>query len=211
MRSAALLIAVLVVSGCGSETAAPESSPEATAPSGAVPATAPGLAAVVLRHVGGEEAADRLRGGLLDMEDQRAVEVDMVLEDGDATLLVSAHDPDYLPGDRGPDECRKQAVRRTRWGTSECRTLADGTVVQLIEMTYGFSDDNRHGSAAMAIADGPRGHVQVMFESYRRSTDIDAATLGEIVGDPAVGWYTTPGANAEGAELDGFVTRDRVD
>ena len=52
---------------------------------------------------------------------------------------------------------RRDEWRRAR-RASECRTLPDGTTVQLVSMPYGFSDDNEDGSAAAVDASaGPTG------------------------------------------------------
>lgn len=219
MRSVSLVVLLMVLTSCGTDVDSTESveagpatdTSKVDVPSADVAATAPGLAAAVLRHLEDEAEVRRMRGGLLDMEDQRTLTVDLTLDEGAGFMSVSAHDPDYLAGDQGPDECRKEGVQRTRWGTSRCHILDDGTIVETIETTYGFSDNNRHGSAAMAMSYGPRGYVQVMFETYERRSAVDVGVLDDIVSDPSVGWYTTPEMNAEGEQLEGFVTRDRVE
>ena len=195
----------------GSPTAGAEAAGSVTSRS--EKATPAGLAAAVIRHLDGWEVVEA-SGGLTDMEDTRELSVDLRLGNADGRhnrLSIQAPDPAYLPGDREVEPCVEEGRLAEGEGASECRTLPDGSTVQLVSMPYGFSDDNQHGSAAAVMLGGPDRELTIMWETYDADATLSDAVLMELATDPLVGWTTSAAHNAEGERIRGFRADDRVD
>ena len=178
-----------------------------------VTATPAGLAAAVITHLDGWEVVEA-SGGLTDMEDTRELSADLRLGNDDGRhnrLSIQAPDPTYLPGDREVEPCAEEGRVAEGEAASECRTLPDGTTVQLVSMPYGFSDDNEDGSAAAVMLSGPDRELTIMWETYDADATLPDAVLMEIAPDPLVGWTTSAAHNAEGERIQGFRADDRVD
>ena len=184
-----------------------------SAPGSAVErATARGLAAAVIAHLGDTDVLDA-SGGLTDMEDTRGLGVDLRLDlgSGHNQLTVRAADPEYLPGDRGDFSCDDVGEVGEAGMTFRCNVLDDGTTVLVMTSEHGFSDDNAAGSATMAMVSGPGRELQLAYESYDPDGSLDADLIEEIASDPLVGWTTSAAHNAAGERLADFRQTDRVD
>ena len=225
MRTALIATVILLgplATACGNDTVRaedPAGSPTASASpagkvaAGSVTATPAGLAAAVIGHLDGWEVVEA-SGGLTDMEDTRELSVDLRLGNADGRhnrLSIQAPDPTYLSGDREVEPCVEEGRMAEGEGASECRTLPDGTTVQLVSMPYGFSDDNADGSAAAVMLSGPDRELTLMWETYDADATLPDTVLMEIATDPLVGWTTSGAHNAEGERIQGFRADDRVD
>lgn len=198
------------LSACGS---AEGTTGVGSAPGSAVErATARGLAAAVIAHLGDTDVLDA-SGGLTDMEDTRGLGVDLRLDlgSGHNQLTVRAADPEYLPGDRGDFSCDDVGEVGEAGMTFRCNVLDDGTTVLVMTSEHGFSDDNAAGSATMAMVSGPGRELQLAYESYDPDGSLDADLIEEIASDPLVGWTTSAAHNAAGERLADFRQTDRVD
>ena len=175
-------------------------------------ATARGLAAAVIAHLGDTEVLDA-SGGLTDMEDTRGLGVNLRLDlgSGHNQLTVRAADPEYLPGDRGDFSCDDVGEEGEPGTTVRCSVLDDGTTVLVMTSEHGFGDDNAAGSVTMAMVSGPERKLQLLYESYDPDGALDADLVEEIASDPLVGWTTSAAHNAAGERLTGFRQTDRVD
>jgi len=221
MRTALIATVILLgplATACGNDTVRaedPAGSPTASASiaAGSLTATPVGLAAAVIGHLDGWEVVEA-SGGLTDMEDTRELSVDLRLGNADGRhnrLSIQAPDPTYLSGDREVEPCVEEGRMAEGEGASECRTLPDGTTVQLVSMPYGFSDDNADGSAAAVMLSGPDRELTLMWETYDADATLPDTVLMEIATDPLVGWTTSAAHNAEGERIQGFRADDRVD
>ena len=219
MRTAQLasLILLAPLAACADDAAraTDPSAASSTATSDAaavVAATPAGLAAAVIGHLGRREVVEA-SGGVTDMEDTRELGVDLRLRDAGRhnRLSIQAPDPDYLPGDREVEPCEDEGRVESDEGTFECRTLPDGSTLQLASTPFGFSDDNADGSAAMVMVSGPDRGLTIMWETYDPEATLSDAVLMEIATDPLVGWTTSSANNAAGERIEGFSAHDRVD
>lgn len=203
---------LLGATGCGDASAGRADDATSTTPSSPAaatePATAGGLAAAVTAHLDGVEVTHAV-GGLTDMEDQRFLGVELRLGRDRDRLSVQAHDPSYLPGDRGEDECDGGTGRKEKHGAVvDCSVLDDGTVV------IAYSMPGEHGGDPgttwlMAQAEGPTRSVQISARSRDAAATLDLDDVIAIAEDPLVGWRTSSELNAAGEELDVEV-RDEV-
>ena len=216
MRTALLATVILLgpLAACadGAARATDPSAPTATVDAaGAVDATPAGLAAAVIGHLDRWEVVEA-SGGVTDMEDTRELGVDLRLRDAGHRnrLSIQAPDPDYLPGDREVEPCEDEGRVESEEGTVECRTLPDGSTVQLASSPFGFSDDNEDGSAAVVMVSGPTRELTIIWETWDADASLSEDVLMEIATDPLVGWTTSPANNAAGERIEAFRTQDRV-
>ena len=220
MRTALIATVILLgpLSACGNDAVRAED-PAAASPSAGAEAvnsetaTPAGLAAAVISHLDGWAVVE-VGGGLTDMEDTRELSVDLRLGNAHGRhnrLAIQAPDPTYLPGDREVEPCVEEGRVAEGEGATECRTLPDGTTVQLVSMPYGFSDDNEDGSAAAVMVGGRDRELTLMWETYDADATLTDAVLMEIATDPLVGWTTSADHNAEGERIRGFRAYDHVD
>ena len=203
----ALAMALTSCGSAGTETAPPaeESSSRASASPSQSPSgdkdeqiTPGGIAVVVLEHLG-RDAVQQF--GIYE-SDPGDVSVMIKLRDssryGHFAVSVYSAKHDEFGGKAG-----KCPPKHRSTGTSQCRTLDNGTTVMTSEVPYGFSDDNANGMVVYGTAITPKnGTAIAMYESYDKSPSVSAADLESLLTDPRLTWLTDPALNEAGEDVD---------
>ena len=197
--------AVAVLVGCGSTShsdetsiSVPGSRPSAcaappTAAAVSVDATEPttprGLACALLAHVPGARGA-RLSGDKTDTSVSAGVEV--------AKGAIRYYDVvAYSPDDPYPLASSCDHLDSS-YRTMLCRTNPDGTRVVILKAPDWVV---RAGSAVLIGRSWRPDGSQLLLQLFTRSGQFPQQTAVQVLSDPAVGWRTTPAANAAGRRL----------
>ena len=189
-RALPLLLVLATACACGDdiETASdpdPSSSPALEA------ITAAGVAGVVREVVGADLTVSYAEAGEADSVGVLAKFA------GKAVLVVNVQ----TAGDVPITSCDDLAT--TAMGAAKCSVTDDGTIIAA-GAAGAFSDDNVHGSTVLAQSVNPETGrvVYALYETYTRQVGLDAATLTEIVSDPALAAMTEPATNAAGVDIE---------
>ena len=194
---------LLTLSACGGDAEARDTRPAGPDRSNFVAITAPGIAAVVDRHLG-----DRVRAYSV-FSDQpggkvtaRTIQVRLRGADRRDTFLVSVYPEGGSQGEVAKGDCSKARAQADPQAEVTCSPAPGGGNVTITRLPFALTDGNDRGRYLRASGSGPeQREASVSYESFTRKLPISDQDLDALLGDPYLGWQTDPRFNKAGRSL----------
>ena len=206
LATAVVAVAVLALAACGGESSGEDGGSSAAAPdrSSFKPITTQGLAAVVDEHLGSKVSefyvfADEQD----DVLEERYLGVRLRGADPRDSFVVTVYPPggagDQVPTGSCPDA---GGGSDDPLASESCFPVKGGGNVTITTFSQGLAEDNTAGTYRMATSSGPaERQVTASYESYTKQPPISDKELSALLGDPDLGWKTSPKTNRAGADL----------
>lgn len=204
----ATVVALALTSCGGDDGSGKDSASAAKTPdrSSFVPITEEGIAAIVDKHLG-----DRVKSYARfdDAPDPKAKQrsVEVVLADADRrdTFEVTVYAPGASQGQVVKGDCAEGEgdAQSDPSATVSCIPVEGGGNVTITHLAFGLASGNRVGSYLTASGTGPDDReATVAYESFTKKVPLSDKEIGDILGDPSLGWETDPETNKAGASLE---------